>query len=49
MKQSKKALIEVKNSFLRQYKLAKKMNDKKYMDFFAKQILEINEQIKRKE
>ena len=43
MKQTKKALIEVRNSFKEKYALAKKFNDKYYMEFFVKQILEINE------
>lgn len=48
MKQTKKALIEVRNSFKEKYALAKKMNDIYYMEFFAKQILEINEQLKER-
>ena len=46
MRHSKRALIEVRNSFLKQYELAKKFNDKFYMEFFKKQIIEINEQLK---
>ena len=48
MKQTKKALIEVRNSFKEKYELARKMKDKYYMEFFAKQILEINEMLKEK-
>ena len=45
MKHTKKALIEVRNSFKEKYALAKKMKDKYYMEFFAKQILEIIERL----
>lgn len=48
MKQTKKALIEVRNSFKEKYALAKKMGDIYYMEFFAKQILEINERLKER-
>ena len=48
MKQTKKALIEVRNSFLKQYSLAKKMNDIYYMEFFSRQIKEIDKKLKEK-
>lgn len=48
MKQTKKALIEVRNSFKEKYELAKKNGDKYYMEFFSRQILEINERLKEK-
>lgn len=48
MKQNKRRLIEVRNSFKEKYELARKMKDKYYMEFFAKQILEINEMLKER-
>lgn len=48
MKHTKKSLIEVRNSFLKQYDLAKKMGDIYYMEFFKRQILEINKQLKER-
>ena len=47
MKVSKRRLIEVRNSFKEKYSLAKKMGDIYYMEFFKKQILEINEKLKK--
>lgn len=48
MKQTKKSLIEVRNSFKEKYALAKKMKDKYYMEFFSRQIKEIDEKLKEK-
>ena len=46
MKKNKRRLIEVRESFKKQYELARKFKDKYYMDFFAAQIMQINEQLK---
>ena len=42
----RRELLKIKQSFLERYKLAKQFKDKFYTEFFAKQIREIDEELK---
>jgi hypothetical protein len=42
----KKALIKIRKSFLERYKLAKQFGDKFYIEYFKKQVLDIDEELK---
>ncbi len=42
----KKALIKIRKSFLERYKLAKQFKDKFYTNYFAKQISDIDKELK---
>lgn len=44
-KVSKKELMEIRESFRRQWELAKQCNDIFYMEFFDRQIKELTKQI----
>lgn len=42
----KRKLLKIRQSFLERYKLAKQFKDKVYTEYFAKQIREIDEELK---
>lgn len=44
----RRELIKIKKSFLERYKLAKQFKDSFYTRYFAKQIKEIDEEMKKK-
>lgn len=44
----RRQLIKIRQSFLERYKLAKQFKDKFYTEYFAKQIKEIDEEMKKK-
>lgn len=41
----KKALIKIRKSFLERYKLAKQFGDKFYIEYFKKQVLDIDDEL----
>lgn len=44
----RRKLLKIRQSFLERYKLAKQFKDKFYIEYFAKQIKEIDEEMKKK-
>lgn len=42
----RRELLKIRQSFLERYKLAKQFKDKFYTEYFAKQIREIDEELK---
>ncbi len=44
----KRQLIKIRQSFLERYKLAKQFGDKFYTEYFAKQIKDIDKELKEK-
>lgn len=42
----KRALIKIRKSFLERYKLAKQFGYKFYMEYFKKQVLDINKELR---
>ena len=47
MKQHRRrALLKIRQSFLEKYKLAKQFKDKFYTEYFAKQIRDIDKELK---
>ena len=42
----RRALLKIRQSFLEKYKLAKQFKDKFYTEYFAKQIRDIDEELK---
>lgn len=45
----RRELLKIRQSFLERYKLAKQFKDKFYTEYFAKQIRDIDEELKEKE
>lgn len=45
-KYRKKKLLKIRTSFLERYKLAKQFGDKFYIEYFKKQVLDIDEELK---
>ena len=44
--QRRRELLKIRQSFLERYKLAKQFKDKFYTEYFAKQIRDIDEELK---
>lgn len=44
----KKELIKIRKFFIKRYKLAKQFKDKFYTEYFAKQIRDIDKELKEK-
>ena len=42
----RRELLKIRQSFLERYKLAKQFKDKFYIEYFAKQIRDIDEELK---
>ena len=42
----RRELLKIRQSFLERYKLAKLFGDKYYIKYFAKQIIDIDEELK---
>lgn len=47
--QRRRVLLNIRQSFLERYKLARQFKDKFYTEYFAKQIRNIDEELEEKE